>query len=809
MAPKLDSSLFERIGDGIFVLDRLWTYVYVNAAGARLVGRSVDELVGRVVWEVFPEAVGSAFERNFRYAADNQELVEFEDYFPPLDRWYAIRVFPSADGLTIVLRDSSARHVADRALEALLAQSRREQRLAAVLAETNEAVFRATSPQELFDAAVRIAVDHGGFVMSWIGILDPGTGDIAHVASAGEGADEYLAVARVTSRDGPYGRGVAGLALRSGAPMCSNDILEDDNMAPWRGPAARVGYRSSGAFPLIVGGDVAGLMSVYAAEPRYFDTEEISLVRRLAANVSYGWESLLREAALRDSEVARRTEQRFREVLSAAPTAILGVGGHRCVEFANGEAGRLFARPSARLVGERVDALLHPIADGPGIEGLITELETDPRPITETTQLCGRRGDDSAFPAEVAVSRVGGEAQGGLVLVSVHDLSERLELEAARRLRALEAERERADRLDSLGKLAGGVAHDFNNLLGIILNYTTLLERHLDDAQVRSDLNKIRVAAQRGAELTRQLLTFARRDPATPKPIDVNESVRSVAAMLDRGLGPGVELVLQLAAEPLVAVIDRQQLDQVILNLVLNARDAMPGGGRVLVSTAPASAAAGRAAGPPHGETVEIRVSDTGFGMTPEVAARAFEPFFTTKPRGQGTGLGLAAVYGIVERSGGRATIDSTPAIGTTVTVELPRCDTDAQPGPPAPPLSTPVSGREECVLLVEDDEDLREATKRILRGAGFRVLDADDGIAALEVFAANREVISVVLSDVIMPRMRGDELARVLGTRAPELRVVLMTGHDSGEVPLSEPVLRKPVDEERLVRALREVLDA
>ncbi|MDA8295396.1 MAG: PAS domain S-box protein [Actinomycetota bacterium] len=802
MPPLVDASLFDRVSDGIFVVDREWVFVFVNEAGARMLGGAAAELLGRRVWDIVPDLVGSVFDRNFRYALERQEVVEFDDFIARFGRFYTVRVFPSSDGLTVNLQDSSAHHAADRALDVLLVQSRRQQRLAKVLAEANEAVFRSTTTSELFAAAVRIAVEDGGFVMSWIGLIDAGSGVITPIASSGAAAAQYLEDLRVTARPEPAGMGPAGMAARSGVVVCSNDIRLDDNMMPWREAAGRAGYRSSGAFPMVVSGEVAAILSVYAAEPGYFDTEEISLVRRLAANVSFGWESLMRESALRESEVARRSGQRFRAMLAAAPDAIIGIDADRHVELVNSQAERLFAARADDLVGVPVADLLPGLVPHAPGGGEPAGGESSDAQLIEGRELEARRRDGSSFPAEAALSRVEEAPGQALLLASVRDLTERFELEAERRQRALETQREQADRLDSLGMLAGGIAHDFNNLLGVVLNYTTLLEREVSDRRALADLSEIRAAATRAAELTRQLLTFARRDPANPVVLEVNDAVRSVASMFSRTLGPSVELALELDPHPLTALLDRQQFDQVLVNLMINARDAMAGGGRLVITSAlEREPAAGDA------EWVVLSVTDTGAGMSEEVKARAFEPFFTTKPRGEGTGLGLAAVYGIVNRSGGTVLLTSSSGAGTTVTVRLPL--TRAVGAPARTVEARAGRGRPgESVLVVEDDATLREATARIIAAAGFDVALAADGEEALAL-VERREDIGIVLTDVIMPKMRGDELAAALRARRPGVKVVMMTGHDADKVASTERLLFKPVPEHELLGALREELDA
>ena len=413
-------------------------------------------------------------------------------------------------------------------------------------------------------------------------------------------------------------------------------------------------------------------------------------------------------------------------------------------------------------------------------------------------QLSAQRRDGSSFPAEISLNAMT-DAGTFLVLAAVRDITDRIELEDQRRQAALDAQREHSHRMESLGQLAGGVAHDFNNLLGLILNYTALLDRQITDPTARADLAEIRAAADRGAVLTRQLLTFARRDQANLERIDVAEVIRGVAPMLRVSVGEGVEQHIQVPDAPLVAFTDRHQLEQILLNLALNARDAMPDGG-VLTITAVADA---RPA--PWGPGVVIAVRDTGVGMSPEVLGQAFEPFYTTKPPGKGTGLGLSTVYGIVRQSNGVVALESAVGEGTTVTVRLPGANraVDAVGPDPHRPRGGP-----ERILLVEDEEPLRVTTARLLAEHGYDVLVAADGVDGLAAFDREPDGFDLILTDVVMPRMRGDELARLLSERGSTVPVIFMTGYKSGVGTLTGRLLAKPVLEEDLLRSVREVLD-
>ncbi len=515
-------------------------------------------------------------------------------------------------------------------------------------------------------------------------------------------------------------------------------------------------------------------------------------------------DGLLVAAAIRDVTVNRRAEQRFKEVLAATPDAMIGVDADGRIEFVNAQAERMFGWTADELLGQWVEVLV-PSKVGILHVGHRANYIDDPspRPMGAGRQLSGRRKDGTTFPADISLSAVTDDRGANMILAAVRDVTERLEYEAERQRQALAAQREQSHRLESLGQLAGGVAHDFNNLLGVILNYTTLLARQLTDPEAAADLGEIRGAAERAAGLTRQLLTFARRDVANPEPIEVNALIGDVVSMLRRTIEERVEVRLNLGSDPMVVVADRHQLEQIILNLAINARDAMPDGG-VLTLTTRSTPAQTDAEGAASYE-VEIDVTDTGSGMAPEVVARAFEPFFTTKPRGQGTGLGLATVYGLVRRYGGEVSIDTVEDEGTTVHVLLP--GSESGPLPEEAHVPEPRRGSEH-ILLVEDAVALRDATARILTDAGYRVVCAADGVDALETLESATELVDLVLTDVAMPRMDGAELARRLAAKAPDLPVIFVSGYDSGDAPLTGVLLSKPVDEGDLLRTVREVLD-
>jgi len=380
--------------------------------------------------------------------------------------------------------------------------------------------------------------------------------------------------------------------------------------------------------------------------------------------------------------------------------------------------------------------------------------------------------------------------------------------------RRLEGELGRSQRLESLGRLAGGIAHDFNNLLTAISGYTgMLLEQPHADPAVVHDLREIERASQRAAELTGQLLAFGRRQTLRPEPLDLNAAVRDVEPMLRRLLGEEVELVASLEPDLGVVRADLSQLEQAIVNLAVNARDAMSGaGGRLTIATANAEwEQLPEVADLQPGRFVALTVSDTGSGMDAETAARVFEPFFTTKE--DGTGLGLSSVYGTAQQSGGTVTIRTVLGEGSSFTILLPRV-VERVAARDRPALRPRRADGAETILLVEDEESVRTLARRVLESGGYTVLDAGDGETALALAAAHPGPIDLLLTDVVMPGMRGTELATRLAETRPMSAVVFMSGYaheavtDEG-LPADSFFIGKPFGPDALARAVREALDA
>jgi PAS domain S-box-containing protein len=528
-----------------------------------------------------------------------------------------------------------------------------------------------------------------------------------------------------------------------------------------------------------------------------------------------------------------QAEFRFRQLFDAAPDAMIAIEWDGSVTMANTQAVRLFGYPAGEFIGRGVETLV-PEEIRATMEQERTRYFADPetQPLQTGLKMAGLRRDGSTFPAEITLSALP-TGNGMAVTAAIRDVSDRVAMDKEReRLRA-EAERERTERraqqtqrLESLGQLVGGVAHDFNNLLNVIQGYADFTAEEIQPlaeadpklAPVLDDIEQVRVAAQQAARLTRQLLTFARHEVTRPEVLDLNGAVQGAGQLLHRTLGEHIEL--SISAEPALWPVkaDRGQLEQVLVNLAVNARDAMPGGGRLTIDTGNVEVdetyASGRPALTP-GRYIRLRVSDTGVGMDRATLDRLFEPFFSTKPKGRGTGLGLATVYGIVTGAGGTIDVYSEPGLGTAFSVLLPATSDRAGVAEVAAGRSASLEGHGETVLLVEDETSLRDLTSRILTRHGYRVRAMATGTEAIELARALGPAVDLLLTDVVMPEMMGNEVAAAVRAIVPGVPALYMSGYaqpilDSHGVPaLSIDILEKPFTEARLLARVRQALDA
>jgi PAS domain S-box-containing protein len=549
---------------------------------------------------------------------------------------------------------------------------------------------------------------------------------------------------------------------------------------------------------------------------------------------------------IRDVTERRRSEARFAGIVSIAADAIISINGAQHITLFNDGAERIFGYARSEVIGRPLGVLLpdrFAKTHGAHINSFKASA-VSARRMGERGEIYGRRKNGEDFPAEASISQleIGGQSTFTVVL---RDISERkrveerlarsnaeLEARVAERTHELNTEMQRREmtqaqlvrtqRMEAFGQLTGGVAHDFNNLLTVISGNLELLEVRLTDERGRTLLKRAYDAAEMGARLTSRLLTFARRRQFETVQLSLNDCVVAMVDLLGRTLGEPVTLQTQFEPQLWTARADPSEIENAVLNLAINARDAMPNGGRLIIETTNVSVDEGQIGALsklPAGDYVRLSVSDTGSGMTAHVQQHAFEPFFTTKQPGKGTGLGLSTVYGFTQELGGTVTIYSEIGHGTTVSVYLPRSD-GPQPNTPQPNITkersndvVPISAGE-VVLLVEDNVEVRHVTASRLAELGYRVIDVDAGPAALEVLKSE-QAVDVVFSDIVMAGgMSGFDVAQWVHTHRPGLKMLLTSGYANEALRVQDrqaaslKILRKPYNRSDLARALRQTLD-
>jgi PAS domain S-box-containing protein len=576
---------------------------------------------------------------------------------------------------------------------------------------------------------------------------------------------------------------------------------------PW--PRAIVGIAVVGSFFSILG-------YVMSPESPAYGSDE-TIVNRIVAVLVIWWASALAIAhnryrsALEQSETRLHVnEARIRSILETVPDALVTIDEFGSIETFSASAELLFGYSSQEVIGQNVNILM----TSPHREAHDGYLEsyrrTGVRRIIGIGRVVnGRRKDGTIFPLELAV----GEARDGGARIFtgfMRDLTAR---------QRVEQELRHSQKMEAVGQLTGGVSHDFNNLLTVILGNLEMLEARLKEPGHLELVREARETAEHGAQLTERLLAFGRRQPLQPALTDVAELLDGLSPLLRRTLGETIEIHTRASSQVSKVLVDPGQLQTAILNLALNARDAMPNGGRLTVSAENATIDPDYAVQQVDvrpGSYVVLAVSDTGTGMTKEVLDRAFDPFFTTKEVGAGSGLGLSMVYGFVKQSNGHAQIYSEVGQGTTVRLYLPQVEKSAE-GEESDAATKPAAAlraHDETILVVEDEPRVRRFTVRRLRELGYKIHEAANGSAALEILALNTD-IDLVFTDIVMPGgISGADLGRAVRQRWPRMKILYTSGYADHDVIKNVEMagsewLRKPYPAAELARSVREILDA
>ncbi|HZG44304.1 MAG TPA: PAS domain-containing protein [Longimicrobium sp.] len=877
------SGILESVTDAFYSVDPDWRFTYLNTRAELLLRRSRADLLGTVVWDAFPAALGTAFETEYRRVARERVPRVFEAYYAPLDSWREVHAYPADDGgISVYFRDISERKAREREAAGLV------ERLA-----TKRALLESVLRQ--LPVGVVIAEAPSGQLLMGNEQVDRifghGYRPSGSIGEYGEWVGFHLDGRRVQADEWPLAR-----ALRTGKAAGPDEIRvlrADGTPGTARLSAAPVlDAQGSVIAGVVVIDDVteqrATLDALRASEERYH------LVSLATNDIIYDWD-LLQGRLTRNMAIGLlgyshaqipQTLEWFLEHLHPDDTARVRASLQRFLadedlfwsedyrfRRADGSYAHVYDRAHLvrgddgrpeRMIGAMVDVSQRDAADAAlhhqallldtveqaviatDLQGNITywnrfaqELygwrrdEVLGRPVLEVTPAdemvaeaaeilrrlaCGeswsgqfrlQRKDGGTFLAQVTNTPICGPSGELVGVVGVSfDITERRELEEQLR---------QAQKMEAVGQLAGGVAHDFNNLLTVIQGTVELLKADLPEADpVREDIHQIGEAAERAAGLTRQLLAFSRRQILKPQQVNLGGLIGGMLPMLKRLIGEDVELRFQAGAAAAEVEADPGQLEQVLLNLVVNARDAIPAtGGRIVVETHEVQVRAADEAfdpGVPPGRYAMMVVSDSGVGMPEEVRRRVFEPFFTTKDPGKGTGLGLSTVYGIVKQSGGYIFVDSASGTGTTFRVYLPSRTT---PGPARPAAPPALPTGTETVLLIEDEEAVRSLTRRVLTRHGYTVLEARDGHQALALARVHGARIHLVISDVVMPEMSGPTAAGQITSLIGEVPVLYMSGYTDDDIlrrgiqTADAHFLQKPFSPHTVLAQVRSLLDA
>ena len=754
---------------------------------------AVAEGVGQNYFEICREAALVGCPPGTRAAAGITRVLRRELPIFTLDyachgedeqRWLMLTVTPLESGAVIAHTDITAR--------------RRTEMSAAALIETGRELAGGLEPAEVARQVASSVVRVFGVQRSALYRLERDADRLVCIAAAGVGDPT-----RWHGQTFRLGEGTVGRAAAEERSVWTPDVLTDPKISMPEGMADRIradGFRSVLAVPLKTGDRIIGALSLGDVAGRTYTEDELAL---LAAFVGQGAVALENSALYREIRDARDFLQSITE---NSPDAIITTDGRGRVTYFSHGAEAMFGYSAEEMIGTPV-VDLYP---GGREEARSVKRRLDQEGLLRNYEngFLAKDGRRVEVSASISVLRdASGAAVGTLGLLK--DIAER---------RQLEEQLRQSQKMDAIGRLAGGIAHDFNNLLTVIAGRAQMIISRLrPEEPIYRDATLVRTTADRAAALTQQLLAFSRKQVLQPQVLDLNAVMTAMEPMLSRLIGEDVELAVVPAADLGRVKADPGQIEQVIVNLVVNSRDAMPQGGRLTVETANVEldeAYARRHVSVPPGQYVMLAVSDTGAGMDEATRSRVFEPFFTTKEPGKGTGLGLATVYGIVKQSGGDIRLYSEVGAGTTFKIYLPRvAETVSPPDPAAAPTATVPRG-DETVLLVEDEPEVRDLAREILEGSGYTVLQACDAQDA--VFMAERHAgpIHLLLTDVIMPRQSGRALVERLRPLRPEMQVLYMSGYTNeaivrhGVLDPDTQFIQKPFSPAGLGHKVRAAID-
>ncbi|HEY7931756.1 MAG TPA: PAS domain-containing protein [Acidimicrobiales bacterium] len=806
---------------GLTVLSLAGELVHMNEAMVALTGVDLRHAYGQKIADLNPEGwqrIGHIWDRVLRgerviddavyeVAASLAAYSIFGDQFGDVAR-RSLRVrlefFPIRDDHGIIGVGVTGRDVTE--LEDLRAQVGNVKVHYDVVRDLVQAAMRLSSAEDLYQELVQTLQRIDGIDMAWVGIHE--SGEIRKGPSAGID-DGYLLELRISAKEGdPLAQGPTGQAVLTGNATILSDMRSVPLTGPWHELAARVGFQSSAAFPLKSGGNVVAVLSMYSRTKRAFDddlVETVNIIRQLVTLALEHYEGLASNVITRDRLMMRD---------GALGTISQGI---TIVDATSSDLPLIYVSPSFL----QMTGYTHSEVVGRNCR-FLQGLDTNPATVKVL-----RQAIDSAVGVEVEIlnyKKSGEKFWNHLTLSPVFDddgtLTRYVGVQSdVTEQRRLEAQLIQSQRLEAIGTLAGGIAHDFNNLLLIMQGYTALLLRELSDQRLHDIAQRIQDAVERGADFTRHLLAYSRQQINQPRLEGLNALVHDGLTLLSGLLGTDINLMTDLGEDVGTIFIDGSQFQQILINLITNARDAMANGGTLVVRTQKVTLGeeyTSRFGEIEPGEFLMLEVTDTGVGMAKTVLDRVFEPFFTTKELG--TGLGLASVIGIVKQNSGHIAAYSEEGLGSTFKVYFPMMATDQSEVTAhhlvADIVDVAVSGSE-TILVVEDDDEVRLLVVSALRDLGYDVLEASNGPAALRLARSYDGEIHVLITDVIMPEMNGRQVSQELLTLRPSLKVIYTSGYPSNVLRDREYLdestvfIEKPYSSLVVARAIRSLLES
>jgi PAS domain S-box-containing protein len=669
----------------------------------------------------------------------------------------------------------------------------------------NQEMVRATDESALLQAICKIAVEHGGYRMAWVGFAEQDEAKSVRPAAHAGFDDGYLDTVNITWADAERGRGPTGKAIRTCQTVRTRNISTEPDFEPWRAAAIQRGYASSIALPLLGEGRCFGALTMYAGEQDAFNPKEIELLGEMANDLAYGIGALRHRAERKRAEKALHAEERrYQTLAEISPVGIFRADALGQTTYVNPRWCQIAGLSAKDALGEGWLRAVHPQDREQVAQGWHEAVQAphssmaDYRFVHPNGTVAWVMGQ--AVPEKDEAGRVVG------YVGTITDITEKKELET----RLL-----RTQRLESVGRLASGIAHDLNNILAPMLMSAPVLREALQDPELRQLVDTIESSAVRGAGIIRQLLTFGRGLEGERVPVQLKSLVQDMCNIIRETFPKNIIAARETPTGAWLVRGDATQLHQILMNLCVNARDAMPDGGTLtleLENVEVNEAVAGMNPGASPGRYVALGVTDTGTGIPPENLDKIFDPFFTTKGVGEGTGLGLSTVIGIVKSHNGFIQVNSRLGQGTQFKVYLPACETSKDGEKKLKPGPMP-QGRGELVLLVDDEESIRQVARQALERHGYRMIEASDGTQGLAQYTRYQSEVRLVITDLAMPFMDGPALIRALRRLNPQAKIIAMSGHQSklhvGHLPPKsvQALLTKPFAAAELLQTLKQAL--